>query len=131
MPFPREETTPPVTKTYLVMLYLVWEILILQERKVLEAVKSIDESRREALPQPLGGRGEGRGPHHRPVAPAVPLRGGDHFLGRSHGRGDPRDARAGRAPDRRLRGLRHRARRLPRPLRRIDLEGLGVAAGHA
>src|SRR5258705_138450 len=32
MPFPREETTPPVTKTYLVMRDLVLEIPILQER---------------------------------------------------------------------------------------------------
>src|SRR5471030_1492664 len=34
MPFPREETTPPVTKTYLVMTDLVLEIDILQETGV-------------------------------------------------------------------------------------------------
>src|SRR5436189_2764737 len=35
IPFPREETTPPVTKTYLVMTDLVLEITILPDKRSL------------------------------------------------------------------------------------------------
>src|SRR5438309_8444489 len=76
MPFPREETTPPVTKTYLVMADLVMEILILQHRARCSplALDCRHESLGQALPQHLARGRRDRDPRHRPVAAAARVR---------------------------------------------------------
>src|SRR5688500_2215268 len=99
MPFPREETTPPVTKTYLVMTDLVREIRILPESRRFDAaraagsplrgVRSWHESRRPALPQHLARTRRAGRPHHRPVAPPPRLRDPAARLGRGGGGGHP------------------------------------------
>src|SRR6185503_16989267 len=108
MPFPREETTPPVTKTYLVMTDLVREIQILQEKKCQRCgeVALACEGRGPPLPEHLGRFDAGRRAHHRPVAAAARLRDAQRRDGTRDGGGDPHDARARGAADRGRGGFR-------------------------